>query len=65
MPKKPRRRRDLRSCLTGGQPGNVAYPGSAGSHPPIQPAGPTHPGGRYRSSVFRWLRHPPEPNDEG
>ncbi|HEY3478723.1 MAG TPA: hypothetical protein VG674_30245 [Amycolatopsis sp.] len=67
MPKRSRSRRDPRSCLTGGQDGNVAF-GVAVTYPPRQPTGPTRPGGNYRSSVFRWpLRpreHPPEPDDE-
>ncbi len=64
MPRSPRaRRRDPRSCLSGGQAGNVAF-GSAGSHPPQQPTGPTRPGGNYRSSVFRWPPEPPVQGDE-
>jgi hypothetical protein len=64
MPKRPRpRRRDRRSCLTGGQAGNVAF-GSAGSCPPQQPTGPTRPGGIYRSTLFRWPQDPPEQDDE-
>lgn len=65
MPKRPRsRRRDRRSCLAGGQAGNVAFGGSAGSHPPPQPTGPTHPGAGYRSSLFRWSPGPPAQDDE-
>ena len=60
MPKRSRgRRRDRRSCLAGGQDGNVAF-GSAGSYPPRQPTGPTRPGGSYRSTLFWWREHPPE-----
>jgi hypothetical protein len=55
-------RRDRRSCLTGGQEGNVAF-GSAGSHPPPQPTGPTRPGGSFRSSRFRWPPDPPDHDD--
>lgn len=63
MPENPRRRRrDRRSCLAGGQLGNVAY-GSAGSYPPRQPAGPTRPGGPMRSTLVRWRPNPPEPDD--
>ena len=56
------RRRDPRSCLVGGQEGNVAI-GSAGSRPPRQPTGPTHPEAAYRSTLFRWRPKPP-PQDE-
>jgi hypothetical protein len=63
MPKNQRPlRRDRRSCLDSGQEGNVAY-GSAGSHPPKQPTGPTHPGSTYRSSLFRWPPDPPSDDD--
>ncbi|HEY3710931.1 MAG TPA: hypothetical protein VGL64_16245 [Amycolatopsis sp.] len=65
MPKRPirPRRRDRRSCLVGGQAGNVAI-GSAGSHPPRQPTGPTHPGGTYRSNLFRWRPDPPAQDED-
>jgi hypothetical protein len=63
MPKSQRPpRRDRRSCLTGGQEGNVAF-GSAGSRPPPQPTGPTRPGGSFRSSRFRWPPDPPDHDD--
>ncbi|GAB3154324.1 hypothetical protein GCM10027258_58010 [Amycolatopsis stemonae] len=65
MPKRSSaRRRDRRSCLAGGQEGNVVYDGLAGSYPPQQPTGPTRPGGPYRSTLFRWQQHPPEQDDE-
>lgn len=63
MPKRQRPRRDRRSCLTGGQDGNVVY-GSAGSYPPRQPTGPTRPGGNYWSAAFRWRQEPQAPDDE-
>jgi len=59
MPERPAPgRRDRRSCLTGGQEGNLAI-GSAGSYPPEQPTGPTRPGGSYRSYLFWWRPNPP------
>lgn len=63
VPKK-RRQRDHRSCLVGGQEGNKV-PGSAGSWPPEQPTGPTHPGSGYPSGRFKWLPRPPEEDEDG
>lgn len=65
MPETPEQpqRRDAHSCLTGGQEGNLGI-GPLGSGPPQQPTGPTHPGGPFRSTRFRWLPRPPKPEPD-